>query len=112
MECTIVSDVLTELIELCKINEIKEGMLKSIDVEGIKIMVTKLGKEFIASSRMCTHSTFDLSKGHYADGYVTCMLHTSVFDLSTGEPMNLPAKKSLDLYKTVVKDDKLYLELD
>lgn len=112
MERTIIGALLTELIELCHIDEIKEGILKSIDVEGIKIMVAKLDKEYIASSRMCTHSTFDLSKGHYADGYVTCMLHTSVFDLSTGEPMNLPAKKSLDLYKTVVKDGKLYLELD
>ncbi len=103
---------MTELIELCNIDEIQEGMLKGIDVEGIKIMVTILDNEYIATSRMCTHSTFDLSQGHYADGYVTCMLHTSVFDLSTGEPMNLPAKKPLDLYKTVVKENKLYLELD
>ena len=93
-----------ELVKICSVGEVKEGVLKSVNIEGIPLMITLLDGEYILTSSICTHKTYDLTKGHYEDGYVTCLLHTSVFDLSDdGEPMNPPAIKALDMYKVVVK---------
>ncbi|MCY3412915.1 MAG: Rieske 2Fe-2S domain-containing protein [Candidatus Heimdallarchaeota archaeon] len=101
-----------ELVEVCSLNEVREGILKSVDVEGVKLMVTKINDEVIVASRICTHKTYDLTKGHYEDGYVTCMLHTSVFDLNDeGEPMNPPATEAIDMYPTEIKNDMIYIKI-
>ncbi len=101
-----------ELVQVCAISEVKAGIIKSVDVEGVKLMVTKLDGEYIVASRLCTHKTFDLGSSHYDDGYITCMLHTSVFDLSdNGEAMNPPATDPLDMYEVIVKDDFIYIKI-
>ncbi len=101
-----------ELVEVCKVEEVKEGILKSMDIEGVPLMITILEGNYIVASRICTHKTYDLTKGHYEEGYVTCMLHTSVFDLSDdSEPMNPPATEALETYSVVVKDDTIYIEI-
>jgi len=102
---------MSELVELCDDNYAQEGILKSIDVEGIPLMITKVNGKIIVASRICTHKTYDLTKGHYAEGYVTCLLHTSVFDLEDGEPQNPPATDALDVYKTKIMDNKIFIEI-
>jgi 3-phenylpropionate/trans-cinnamate dioxygenase ferredoxin component len=103
---------MTEEVFLCKKSEITEGRLTSVDVEGIRLMVTLVKGKYIVASRICTHKTFDLTKGYFADGYVTCTLHTSTFDLEDGNAMNPPATDPLDVYQVVEKDEDLYIVLD
>lgn len=101
-----------ELVKVCAVDEVNDGTLKSVDVEGVPLMITKLAGDYIVASRICTHKTYDLTKGHYEEGYITCMLHTSVFDLSDdAEPMNPPATEALETYNVVVKDNIIYIEL-
>lgn len=107
-----ISDIMPELIELCEESYPEEGKIKVVDVEGLELMITIIENQIILASRICTHKTYDLTKGHYADGYVTCMLHTSVFDLSDGEAQNPPATESLETYKTKIENGKIYLVLE
>lgn len=101
-----------DLVEVCTTSEVKEGVLKSVDVEGIRLMVTLLDGKYIVASRICTHKTFDLAQSPYSDGYVTCKLHTSTFDLKDdGEAMNPPAVDPLDIYETVVRNEMIYINL-
>ncbi|MHA2171970.1 MAG: Rieske (2Fe-2S) protein [Candidatus Kariarchaeaceae archaeon] len=102
---------MVELVRICSINEVQEGALKSVDVEGIPLMVTKIDGKFIVTSRICTHKTYDLTKGHYSDGYVTCLLHTSIFDLEDGEAQNPPATDPLDVYEVKVEGNYLFIEI-
>lgn len=103
--------IMTELVRLCAKSEVQEGKLSTHDVEGVKLMATKLDGKYLVASRICTHKTFDLSNGIYADGYITCTLHTSTFELETGEALNPPATESLDVYAVVEKGDDLYIEI-
>ena len=105
-------DNMTELVEVCKDDFPEEGKLKSVDVEGILLMITKIENKPVLASRICTHKTYDLTKGHYSEGYVTCMLHTSIFDLEDGETQNPPATESLDIYETVTKDGSIFMVLN
>lgn len=106
------SDIMSELVEICEENFPEEGIIKSVEVEGLQLMITIVDGEIVLTSRICTHKTYDLTKGHYEDGYVTCMLHTSVFDLSDGEAQNPPATEALDTYKTETSDGKIFMVLD
>ena len=103
---------MTELVEICKDDYPEEGKLKSVDVEGILLMITLIDNKPILVSRICTHKTYDLTKGHYAEGYVTCMLHTSVFDVEDGEAQNAPATEPLETYETVSKDGSIFMVLN
>jgi 3-phenylpropionate/trans-cinnamate dioxygenase ferredoxin subunit len=107
----VLSDFMVELVRICSINEVHEGTLTSVDVEGIPLMVTKIDGKFSVTSRICTHKTYDLTKGHYSDGYVTCLLHTSIFDLEDGEAQNPPATDPLDVYQVKVKENDLFIEI-
>ncbi len=100
-----------EIVKICSIDEIKEGELLSVDVDGIQLMVTSYNGKYLVNSRICTHKTYDLTKGHYADGYVTCLLHTSVFDLEDGRPQNPPAIEKLNTYETIIKNGDLHVKI-
>ncbi|MCE7735906.1 MAG: Rieske 2Fe-2S domain-containing protein [Candidatus Heimdallarchaeota archaeon] len=101
-----------ELVEICDVTFPEEGKIKSVDVEGLQLMITSVDGQIVLASRICTHKTYDLTKGHYAEGYVTCMLHTSVFDLSDGEAQNPPATEALEIYKTETNNGKIFMVLD
>lgn len=104
---------MVELVKACRSTDLKEGILTPIDIEGIKLMGTIIEGKFIIASRICTHKTYDLTKGILSEGYVTCILHTSTFDLtSDGEAMNPPATEPLEMYKVIEKDGFLYIELN
>ncbi|MCH8908994.1 MAG: Rieske 2Fe-2S domain-containing protein [Candidatus Heimdallarchaeota archaeon] len=102
---------MSDLVFVCDISSIKEGILNSVDVEGIPLMVSINEGKYLVNSRICTHKTYDLTKGHFSPGYVTCLLHTSVFDLEDGEAQNPPATEALEIYQTQIKDSKLYIVL-
>lgn len=101
-----------ELVEVCDESYPDENILKPIDVEGIALMIIKADGKYFVTSRICTHKTYDLTKGIYAEGYVTCTLHTSTFDLESGDAMNPPATEPLAVYETTVKDGKIYIDID
>jgi nitrite reductase/ring-hydroxylating ferredoxin subunit len=109
MDTSELRDLMSELVEICEESYPEEGRLKSVDVEGIELMITLIDDKPVLASRICTHKTYDLTKGHYAEGYVTCMLHTSVFDLDDGEAQNPPATEALEMYETLTKDGKIFM---
>jgi len=102
---------MSEKVYLCESSEVKEGILGSFDVEDVKLMATRHGGKVFVASRICTHKTFDLTKGHYSDGYVTCTLHTSTFDIEDGEALNPPATEALDIYEVSEEEGKTYIIL-
>ena len=54
---------------------------------------------------------FDLTKGHYADGFVTCTLHTSIFNIESGDALNPPATENIEIYQTVIENDFVYINI-
>ncbi|RMG27336.1 MAG: hypothetical protein D6732_20150 [Methanobacteriota archaeon] len=102
---------MTDLVRVCKLNEIEDGKINSFDVEGVPIFIVRIGNKLIARSRICTHQTFDLSQGIYSDGFLTCPLHASTFEVETGEALNPPAKEPLDEYPVLIKGDEVFIEI-
>jgi nitrite reductase/ring-hydroxylating ferredoxin subunit len=103
---------MVELVAVGPVDQFEETKLTSFDVEGTELMGVKVGDEYIVTSRICTHKYYDLTKGHFAEGYVTCLLHTSTFDLEDGSAMNPPATEPLTTYETTVKDGVVYIDID
>lgn len=59
----------------------------------------------------CSHEYFELDKGFLTADSVTCALHLSRFDLTSGEALDPPAELPLVTYRVVVEGDDIILEL-
>lgn len=99
-------------IDLLGIDEIADGEMKMAWVDGTdQVLVINIGGEFTAVQGICSHEYFELDKGFLTSGTLTCALHLSRFDLSSGEPLDPPADQALAVYPVVVDGGRILIEV-
>jgi nitrite reductase/ring-hydroxylating ferredoxin subunit len=74
-------------------------------------MIVNVSGELYAADRICTHEEADLSTGFLLGPVVTCPLHLSRFDVTTGEVQNAPASVPLKTYSLKVEGTSVYVQL-
>ena len=102
---------LSEWINVCNLDHVKEGELFGLTHEDKKILLANVNGKIHATDLICTHAEADLSTGILSDEGVRCPLHLSVFDLTTGKPQNPPAEESLKTYNVKIDNDEVYVEV-
>jgi 3-phenylpropionate/trans-cinnamate dioxygenase ferredoxin component len=103
----------SESVTLCRTEELAPGEARRFDVAGRRIALVRIGDEFHAVDDECSHEDYSLSEGEVwpDECEIECPRHGSTFDLLTGEPCSLPATQSIAVYKVVVEDDSVSVEL-
>ncbi len=71
--------------------DIAEGSLKQVRVDGVAILLVRRGGQLFALADRCTHRGAPLSEGSLEDGCVVCPWHGSKFRVSDGEIERGPA---------------------
>lgn len=71
--------------EVAKIDELKSGTMKKVIAEGREILLARVGDKYYATDNRCLHMKGDLSQGKLEGTVVTCPVHGSQFDISTGQ---------------------------
>ncbi len=80
---------------VCPAAEIAKGTLAAFDVNGTQIAVAHCDDgSYHAVYDECSHQQIELSQGELDGCTVECMLHTSRFDLRTGEPTGPPGGRA------------------
>jgi 3-phenylpropionate/trans-cinnamate dioxygenase ferredoxin subunit len=98
-------------IDLLGVDELGDGEMRMVFVDGTdQVLVIRQGDEFTATQGVCSHEYFELDKGFLTAGTLTCALHLSRFDLSSGEPIDPPAEEPLAVYPVVVEDGRVIIE--
>lgn len=87
--------------------ELADGTARLAWLRGTAILVVKRGGRLYAVSGVCTHEYCELDRGVVApagaaEPTVTCPLHLSRFDLTTGVPLDPPAEEPLAVYPVSV----------
>jgi 3-phenylpropionate/trans-cinnamate dioxygenase ferredoxin component len=99
-------------IDLLGADEVGDGEMKMVFVDGTdQVLVINNGGEFTAVQGVCSHEYFELDKGFLTAGTLTCALHLSRFDLSSGEPIDPPAELPLEVYPVVVENGRVIIEV-
>ncbi len=96
---------------VAKSNEIREGEIKALEVEGKEIILVKSGGKIHALSRFCTHDKADLSTSILLEDRLVCPLHLSQFDLTDGKALTPPATEPLEVYLVEVVEGDVVLEI-
>jgi nitrite reductase/ring-hydroxylating ferredoxin subunit len=71
-------------ITIAKVNDLQDGKMKEVEVEGLKILLTRLDGTFYAIGGECSHYGGPLAEGVLSGMHVTCPWHQARFDVKTG----------------------------
>ena len=94
-----------------RVGDLPPGGLAMVQVDGTDILLANVDGRVYATQGICSHEFFELDRGFLTGDSITCALHTSRFDLATGEALDPPAELPLATYPVVIEDDQIVLEL-
>lgn len=81
----------SRFVHVANINEIKDGEMKVVEVDGEQVYMVNIKGRFYAINNICTHEGGPLNEG-ILDGYeIECLWHSAHFDVKTGEVKSSPA---------------------
>lgn len=92
--------------------DIAPGHMLRVSIRGRWILVANVGGQFFAISDTCSHEDASLFKGALQGHCVRCPLHGSRFDLRTGEPLEEPADRPVEVFRVKVMDSEVYVSHD
>ena len=99
-------------IDLLGVDEVPPGTMKMAWVDGTdQVLVVNSNGDLRAVQGICSHEYFELDKGFLTAGTLTCALHLSRFDLTSGEPIDPPAELPLEIYPVVIEDGRVLIEV-
>ena len=99
---------------VCTAEELPEGEVRIIAVDGVEIGVFNCGGDLLAIEDRCSHDDGPLAEGSFdqATCTVECPRHGSLFDLRTGRPKTLPAFAPVETFQVRIEDGEIKLEVD
>jgi 3-phenylpropionate/trans-cinnamate dioxygenase ferredoxin subunit len=88
------------------LDDFAQGVMQPVEAGGRSIAVLRLEDRFYAFDNFCTHEgvTFTSGYGVVAKKRVICMLHSSAFEVATGEVLAGPAPDPLQTYEVLVQN--------
>jgi 3-phenylpropionate/trans-cinnamate dioxygenase ferredoxin subunit len=100
-------------IEVALADEFPPGSSKIVRHGTLFVGVYNCGGELYAIEDRCSHDDGPLCEGDWDEDLcrVVCPRHGSMFELSTGRPMSLPATEPVETYPVRAVEGKIVLEL-
>jgi nitrite reductase/ring-hydroxylating ferredoxin subunit len=75
----------TGFVEVAKVSDIDNGMMKKVMIGDRTILIAKVRGRLYATDALCPHLQADLSEGTLQGTVLTCPLHGSKFDVRDGQ---------------------------
>jgi nitrite reductase/ring-hydroxylating ferredoxin subunit len=79
-----------DFVQVGKVNEITNGQMKHVDINGKEVVVANFNGKFYAFDERCGHMNARLSNGNMNQNIVTCPFHSAKFDITTGKKVGEP----------------------
>lgn len=113
--CSEIPD-LPEVVEgvVCQSDQLVEGEMKEVEMDGYKILLIRDKGELRALSAKCTHYGAPLIKGAYdgAGGTIRCPWHGACFNAKTGDIEDFPGLDSLACHKVEEMNGQIVVQAD
>jgi 3-phenylpropionate/trans-cinnamate dioxygenase ferredoxin subunit len=96
------------VIPVCRLEDLPVGEFVRIDTTP-PIAVFNADGELYAIDDTCSHQDASLSEGWLEGCLVECPLHAASFDLRTGQPTCLPARRPVRTHQVVVEGGVIHV---
>jgi 3-phenylpropionate/trans-cinnamate dioxygenase ferredoxin subunit len=93
------------------VSDFPPGALRSCDVNGQDVAVVQVEGQFYAFANYCTHEGITLTAGYGSvrNKELVCMMHSSWFDIETGEVLSGPAPDPLEMFQVRVESNDVFV---
>jgi len=115
---------MSNLLEVGNTKELAQGTIKQVLAQGREILLARVGDSYYAADNRCPHMGGNLSQGKLEGTTVTCPLHGSQFDLTSGQVVRwlsggltskigklVKPSKAINVYKVKVEDSRVLIEI-
>jgi 3-phenylpropionate/trans-cinnamate dioxygenase ferredoxin subunit len=102
---------MTEFIKVAELDEIGDGELYPLEVDGEPICLARIEDTIYAFTDNCTHISGPLNEGELQGCVITCPWHGAQFDITTGQVLRGPARQSLMTYPVKIEGESILIAL-
>ncbi|SBW22393.1 MULTISPECIES: non-heme iron oxygenase ferredoxin subunit [Protofrankia] len=95
----------------CALSDLSEEVPLGVEIDGEPVCLALTGGQVYAIRDECSHADVALSQGEVEDAKIECWLHGSQFDLTTGEPLGLPATEPVPVYPVKIDGDDVLVDV-
>ncbi len=99
-------------VDAAAVDEVPEGIVKTVMLDDIRIGICRLGSEFVAFESVCTHQDCDLEDGPISDDEIECPRHGARFNVRSGRATRLPAIRPLKTFPVRVESDRIIINIE
>lgn len=100
---------MSDWIKVASVDEVPEGGIVQVEVDGEPVALANTGDELLATSDICSHDFVMLHDGFLEDEEIECPQHGSKFNMRTGAVLNLPATQPIPTYEVKVDGQDVYV---
>lgn len=106
--------MVSQWIEVADINDFNQSNKKVVRINNdLEVLIIKVKDSFFAVENRCSHDEKPLDSGKIVDEKVIeCNYHGARFDITTGKALKMPAVAPINIFKTKVENQKIYILLD
>jgi 3-phenylpropionate/trans-cinnamate dioxygenase ferredoxin subunit len=101
------------LIDVCPVEELPPGSMKLVHAGPITVGVYNCNGEYFAIEDRCSHDDGPLCEGDWDRDtcVVICPRHGSNFDIRSGNALTLPAYEPVDVFRVVVEEGSVKVDV-
>jgi NADPH-dependent 2,4-dienoyl-CoA reductase/sulfur reductase-like enzyme/nitrite reductase/ring-hydroxylating ferredoxin subunit len=96
---------------IAKVTDLQDGEMKEVEIQGFKILLTRLNDRFYAIGGECSHYGGPLAEGVLCGEHVTCPWHQARFNVTTGDLVDPPALDAMTRFDTKVDGENVVVIL-
>jgi 3-phenylpropionate/trans-cinnamate dioxygenase ferredoxin component len=103
-----------QIIDVCPVGELAPGEMRLVEWGDLEIGVFNCEGTVYAIEDRCSHDDGPLVEGALDQAACTieCPRHGSLFDLTTGKPLTLPAYVPVDTFPVIIENETIKLEVE
>ena len=98
-------------MRVASVAEVPENGMKSVQVDGVGIVLVKRDGRVFALEDRCSHEEFPLSAGEVTGDQITCALHGARFELASGAAKALPAVLPVRTFDCRIEGDEVQVRV-
>ena len=102
---------MTDYFKVAQSNELDEGELIAIEVDGEPVCLAKVNGCIYAFTDNCTHISGPLNEGELDGEVLTCPWHGAQFNITTGKVLRGPARQDIATYPVRIEDNAVFVSL-
>lgn len=97
-------------VKVDEVASLPPGGLRLVEIGDRRVCLARSEEgELFAIDDTCTHEEESLSDGWVDGSCVECPAHNAIFDLRTGEALELPATEPVTTYAVAIEDGEVYV---